>query len=225
MIFVFDLDDTLYDELTYVQSGFASVAHFVGETFGIPEDKLLTEFLDCLRRDGRGAVFDSVLTRYGIAREGLVGECVGVYRSHVPRLEPFPAARRMLDALAERPLYLVTDGYPMAQQTKILALGLDRRFAATFATSAFGPEYEKPSTRCFEMLAAMAGEPIESLCYVGDNPAKDFVGLNRLGASTVRVLTGQHAQVVAAEGYDAQYVIEDLDSLIPKVIESGVLGG
>ncbi len=223
MILVFDLDDTLYDELSYVRSGFAAVAHFAGKLFGIPEDELLQEFLECLERDGRGAVFNSALAKYGVSREGIVGECVGVYRSHVPRLEIYPAARRMLDSLTDWPLYLVTDGYPMAQLAKIMALGLDRKFAATFATSAFGEEYEKPSTRCFDMIAAIAGEPIESLCYVGDNPAKDFVGLNERGATTVRVLTGQHADAVAAEGYDAQHVIEDLGDLIPKIIESGVL--
>ena len=36
MIIVFDLDDTLYDERTYVMSGFAAVAEMLHDRFGWP---------------------------------------------------------------------------------------------------------------------------------------------------------------------------------------------
>ncbi|WP_214515343.1 hypothetical protein, partial [Mycobacterium tuberculosis] len=41
MIVVFDLDDTLYDELTYVQSGFQAVAGYLRDTYGMPAGKAL----------------------------------------------------------------------------------------------------------------------------------------------------------------------------------------
>ena len=223
MILVFDLDDTLYDELTYVKSGFSAVARFVGDSFGLDSSDLLDGFLAHLASEGRGSVFDSVLKAHGLPPSRLVDECVAVYRSHVPDLEPYGAATRALDALADYPLYLVTDGYPMVQQTKILSLGLKGRFDETFITSAFGAEYEKPALRCFEMIAALGGGSLASLCYIGDNPAKDFVGLNRAGGVTVRVRTGQHAGIDAKPGYDAQHTIDDLDSFVPEIVKSGVL--
>ena len=51
------------------------------------------------------------------------------------------------------------------------------------------------------------------LVYIGDNPNKDFVGLNTVGAKTVRVLTGWHKDVIARTGYEAQHRITDLSRL------------
>ena len=53
MIFVFDPDDTLYDELTYVESGFTAVANFVDDSFGLDKSDLLEDFLACLRSECR----------------------------------------------------------------------------------------------------------------------------------------------------------------------------
>ena len=223
MIFVFDLDDTLYDELTYVESGFTAVANFVGDSFGLDKSDLLDGFLACLRSEGRGTVFDSVLKAHELPVERLVRECMAIYRSHLPKIEPYAAAVRALDDLAGHPLYLVTDGYPMVQQTKIISLGISERFTEMFITSAFGVDYEKPALRCFEMITALAGQPISSLCYIGDNPAKDFVGLNSIGAVTIRVRTGQHAGVNAKPGYDASHTIDDLDSLMEMITMSRLL--
>jgi hypothetical protein len=55
--------------------------------------------------------------------------------------------------------------------------------------------------------------------YVGDDPSKDFVNLNRVGAKTVRVLTGQYSERIASPGFDGQYCIGCLDELHPLLKE------
>jgi len=61
------------------------------------------------------------------------------------------------------------------------------------------------------------------MVYVADNPAKDFVNLNRQGMPTVRVLTGLHRDVEAKPGYEARFRIADLDALagVLDEIEAG----
>jgi putative hydrolase of the HAD superfamily len=49
--------------------------------------------------------------------------------------------------------------------------------------------------------------------YIGDNPAKDFVNLNKLGMNTIRVSTGVHRQVIAQKGFDALRTIRTLADL------------
>jgi len=63
MILVFDLDDTLYDEMTYVKSGFRSVAHFLDASFNIPEAKAYKIMMKELAQNGRGRVFNAVLDK------------------------------------------------------------------------------------------------------------------------------------------------------------------
>ena len=46
MIIVFDLDDTLYEEITYVRSGFKAVASYLSQTY--KKSKRLIKFLESL---------------------------------------------------------------------------------------------------------------------------------------------------------------------------------
>ncbi len=212
MIIVFDLDDTLYDERTYVMSGFAAVAGMLHDRFDWPEAASLGFMKRELQAHGRGAVFDRLLEKHGALSRDLVQACVRTYRHHRPAIQLYPAALRVLRKL-DGPLYLVTDGHKIAQQRKVEALGLERRFRKCFITHRYGVKNAKPSPHCFALIAKLERVGWSDLVYVGDNPAKDFVGLTPLGAHTVRVLTGQHKGVIARPGFDARHTIPDLRRL------------
>ncbi|HEX2953991.1 MAG TPA: HAD family hydrolase, partial [Bacillota bacterium] len=68
MVLVFDLDDTLYEELTFVKSGFRAVAGFLQERYGIPAQPSLELMLQKLE-GGRGRIFDDLLLHHGIYRK------------------------------------------------------------------------------------------------------------------------------------------------------------
>lgn len=220
MILIFDLDDTLYDESTYVESGFRAVADFGEREFGFGAEASLAEMTKILARDGRGAVFDQWLDGQGARTKGRVATCVQVYRHHTPSLTLFEAADRLLEQFRVRhKLYLVTDGHKIAQARKVAALGLPPRIEKAYITHRYGRRYAKPSTYCFDLIRQREDRDWTEMMYVGDNPAKDFVNLNPLGVHTVRVLTGQHRNDRAADGYDAQHTISDLAGLEPLVEE------
>lgn len=82
-----------------------------------------------------------------------------------------------------------------------------------YITHQYGLRYSKPAIYCFELIRAREGCEWNDLVYVGDNPAKDFVNLTPLGVHTIRVLTGEHNKAVARPGYEASYVIDNLDEL------------
>ena len=115
------------------------------------------------------------------------------------------------------PLYLVTDGNKIVQRNKVDALDLWSDFNRIFITHRFGVAAAKPSTHCFERIKAETGCAWRDMIYIGDNPAKDFVNLNPLGVTTIRVLTGIHRGVAASAGHDALFTIPDLDAL-PDVL-------
>jgi putative hydrolase of the HAD superfamily len=129
----------------------------------------------------------------------------------------------LLPQLKDYPLYLVTDGHKIVQQRKIEALGIAPLFRRVFITHRYGVKNAKPSTYCFERILELESCTWPEMTYIGDNPAKDFVSLNRQGANTVRVLTGLHSCAKAAPGYDAQHSIADLGcflELLPKLERS-----
>lgn len=208
MIPVFDLDDTLYEELAYVRSGFRAVAAWGEERFGLDATASFDRLNHLLETEGRGHVFDRWL-----AGRGSVREAVRVYRHHQPDITAWDAALRTLGALQDYPLYLVTDGHKVVQANKLKALGIAPLFRHCYLTHRYGIAHAKPSPRCFELIRRRERCAWEDLAYVGDNPAKDFVNLNPPGVQTVRVLTGQHRNVVAKPGFEARHRIRSLDEL------------
>ncbi len=225
MIFVFDLDDTLYGELTYVRSGFSAVARHLAAVSECQLDPntLIDDMESNLQSDGRGAVFNFVLEKYGLCGRCSVVECVGIYRSHMPCLKLFPGVAETLKELRPHGCYVVTDGCPVVQQSKAIALRLHGTVRGVVLTSVFGAAYEKPALGCFEMIAARESVGLNSICYVGDNPKKDFVHLRSAGAATVRVLTGHYADELAAPGYDAEITIPTIGFFLENIVRSGSL--
>ena len=66
MVLVFDLDDTLYEELSFVRSGFGAVASYLSLRYKVREGTVYGSLLKELELRGRGSVFDRVLLQFGI---------------------------------------------------------------------------------------------------------------------------------------------------------------
>jgi len=214
MILIFDLDDTLYDERTYVNSGLKAVAKYGQAMFGWDAADSYKYMQEVLEREGRGEIFDLWLASNGKISRSLVTECVKVYRHHTPTLQLSLQEKNLLVKLSSKyPLYLVTDGHKVVQQKKIEALDISRFFRKGMITHRYGIHNAKPSIYCFDLIRKMEKCEWKDMVYVGDNPSKDFVNLNPLGVTTVRVKTGTHSKVKAKPGYDAKISIENMGFL------------
>lgn len=217
MVLIFDLDDTLYDERTYVESGFRAVARWGKSQFGWDPDVSYATMISALDAEGRGAVFNRWLEGHGVRTKSAIRDCVRIYRHHTPDISVPKAILHLLSTLHPQPLYLVTDGHKIVQAKKIAALGIAPSFRHCYITHRYGVASAKPSLRCFELIKARERCAWSDMVYIGDNPAKDFVSLNGVGAHTIRVKTGMHKDAVAKPGHEAQHVIADLHQL-PSII-------
>jgi putative hydrolase of the HAD superfamily len=215
-ILIFDLDDTLYPEQSFVQGGFRAVANWLESQYGWDAGTSLEMMNHILAEEGRGAVFNRLLAANGKASNVKIGRCLQVYRYHLPDIKLYPAAEKILMRLAQH-FYVVTDGHKDVQYRKVKALGLETRCSKVFITHRYGIKHAKPSPFCFEKIKQNERCDWKHMIYVADNPAKDFVGLNPLGVRTVRVLTGEHRNVSALPGHEARQVIDNLGDL-PMVL-------
>ena len=209
MIFVFDLDDTLYDEYQFVLGGFKSVAHWLSTSYGFQEKDIVSRLIYIYNRDGRVHIFNKLLTELSIFTKINLSKCISKYRSHEPQLELYNSAKDLLKLLTNQP-YLVTDGNKLVQKSKIIALGLDKTFKKCFVTHNYGLKAAKPSLHCFEKIKLLEKCDYGKIIYVGDNPQKDFVGLNKVGCKTVRFLNGPHKFTKVNPDFDSQYKVKDL---------------
>jgi len=212
MIPIFDLDDTLYSELSYVHSGFKAVAIFLEREFGWRSKESYDAMRESLDTLGRGAIFDCLLKSKGVCSKSIVRRCISVYRGHSPEIALNDDAKDLLSSL-RGPVFLVTDGNKIVQAKKVAALGIQSYFTKIYITHRYGVHNCKPSTHCFRLIRDSLGCDWSDMIYIGDNPAKDFVNLKPIGVKTVRILTGSYSNVSAVPDFDADFHIENLNQL------------
>ena len=218
MVIVFDLDDTLYDELTYVRSGFRAVADYLQNTYGIPV-KSSMDFMMQKLVAGRGRIFDELLMEFHIYNKKTVRKCLSVYHRHYPAIRLSPEADACLRRLAGYPLYIVTDGNKLVQTNKLRALGLFSRAKFCYVTHRYGVKNAKPSPYCFLKICEREKVQSQAVVYIGDNPQKDFVWIKPLGFKTIRVYQGQHKDVTKPPEFEADFGIKSLAELDEELLK------
>ena len=222
-VVIFDLDDTLYDEIDYCRSGFAAVAEYLAEPPGAPPAKRIFAALwGQFSAGNHTRTFDAALDELDIEFDGLrVRRLVDVYRNHMPRITLPDESREILDKLKRRyTLALLTDGFLPAQQLKVQALGIEDYFASIVYTEQLGREFWKPSSVGFEKIMQDLDAKPENIIYIGDNEKKDFIAPNKLGFSTIHLMrpAGIHTTVCDEPGARAQHEIQRIGQL-PTLIE------
>jgi len=220
MVLVFDMDDTLYVEMTYVKSGFKAVAAYLQEAFGISTKVSFPLMMQELETNGRGKVFNRILEANNLLTKENVKKCLSVYRLHEPKIKLNKAAKNCLSRFKNSKKYLLTDGNKIVQDHKVKALGLENLMDGIYITHRYGLHHSKPSPYCINRIAAKEKVLPREVVYIGDNPTKDFVGIKPLGYKTIRVLTGSYKDLKVADSHRADTTISGLDELTPKLIQS-----
>lgn len=221
---IFDLDDTLYDEVDYCRSGFAAVARFMVRFSGCPcaEDAfacLWSHFLTGNRTKTFNAALEEMKIPYD---EALIAQMIEVYRTHRPDLELPADSRRTLEALEARyTLALLTDGFLPGQKLKVQSLGIESCFEAIVYTEELGRAFWKPSQVGFQKLVESLDTPPDRMVYVADNEGKDFIAPNQMGMLTVQLRRPRRLHANASTQPNAAAAlriecIQDLPSLLVR---------
>jgi len=219
----FDLDDTLYDEIEYCRSGFASVADFLsGLPQAPPADHIFDSLWSQFNAGNRKTTFNAALDELGIDYDDkLIDELLKVYRNHLPKITLPPESRDVMSVLSGKyTLALLTDGFLPAQRLKVQALAIEKYFKAILYTEQLGRQFWKPSPAGFEKLMQTLNAKPENIVYIADNEEKDFIAPNKLGILTVQLIRPARIHTESAEQSEAaaQYIIHKISDL-PTLLE------
>lgn len=207
-VFVFDLDDTLYSEKTYVHSGYRYLSSLLLGTYGVDTER---EFIDCWSR-GESDVLDYIIRTFNLP-SFLKQHLIFAYRYHRPEISLHVGAREVLNSLRALnvPMYLITDGRSVTQRLKLQALGLRGYFRDIFISEEIGAE--KPSLKAFQTIMQSEGDV--NFVYVADNPNKDFLAPRQLGWYSLGVLHEESRVHKLLDGFEqkADCWIDSLEEL------------
>ena len=176
---VFDLDDTIYKELRFLESAYRHIASLLRHEIGV---NVYQEMLDWYKE--KEITFDKLFTKYdfSLSMEKIVSE----YRYHIPDINLESKTKDVFNLLKveDVKIGLITDGRSKTQRNKLKALGIDSIFELIIISEEFGSE--KPNTNNFKTFENKFQE--YNFTYIGDNYKKDFVAPNKLGWRTIGLL-------------------------------------
>ncbi len=185
---VFDMDDTLYPERSFVFNGYRCVAEQIMKDYNIEVEQELQElFLS----GARGDLFTAVFRRRGInVDEDYVKRLVKLYRFNSGILKPYVDVIPLLSKLKAygKSIGLVSDGWQAVQREKFNKLSLQSYFDAVVFTDALGGSKAwKPSEAGYKVCLSLLGVDPKQALYIGDNDRKDFIGAKNLGMKTLKI--------------------------------------
>ncbi len=176
-VIVFDLDDTLYNELDYLKSAYKSIALFLE-----PNDwkRLYSKMFSLYR--SKINVFESIAFDYN--KE--IGSLTEMYRNHNPNIQLFDGVLEVFEAIKSEggKIGIITDGRSNTQRAKLESLGIINYIDCVVISEEIGSE--KPSLANFKAVETTL--PAKFYYYIADNLKKDFVAPNALGWKSIALI-------------------------------------
>ena len=170
---VLDLDDTIYKEIDFVESGFAAVINKYADNH---HGKLLEMMMNSWI-NGSNAI-NSLFESLNISNIP-IQEPLNLYHSHFPEINLTAESQSFFQTAISKgyQLGLITDGRTITQRNKLKALGIDGFFDKIVISEEFGSE--KPTIQNYKIFEESF--PGNNFCYIGDNTKKDFIAPAKLG--------------------------------------------
>jgi len=218
LVIIFDLDDTIYEENTFLLSGFKNVSDYLGKKTNTSPHYIYEEIISLNNRFSRDKIFNRILYQLGIFSKKELKKCISVYRYSNRKIEPYKDfLENILDIKRNKNIYLVTDGNAIVQKHKVNLLKIGSLFHKIFFTRNYGIKSEKPSLTCFKKIAEIEGCSLSDLIYIGDNIEKDFVNLNKVGATTIRLIRGNYSSINKDKKFQAIYNFKDFTEIKDQI--------
>lgn len=176
-IIVFDLDDTLYNEIEFLKSAYLEIAQQVqNEKWRVLYAQMISMYRNNMD------VFGYISEQYNTPKSTLINS----YREHQPAITLFNGALETLQLIKKKDgkIGLITDGRKITQTNKIKALGLLPFIDCTVISEEFGTE--KPHLNNYKHLEKKFGKG--SYHYIADNVKKDFITPNVIGWNTIGLI-------------------------------------
>jgi putative hydrolase of the HAD superfamily len=222
-VIVFDLDDTLYPEQSFFKSGLVSASKYLEKKLPMTWKSIYAEFLRINELYGRKNIFDVFLKQQGVYSKKLLNSTIQIYRNHDFAIMVDSEMRKFLKSFKNNSIYIVTDGHKLVQAKKINKLKIKELFQGVYITNCYGIDKQKPSIYCFRKIAIREKIKLSQLVHIADNPKKDFVSLNRCGATTIKTNIYVNNHEDSRHIFNANYRVNSLEELQKLLHTLGVI--
>jgi putative hydrolase of the HAD superfamily len=210
-VIVLDLDDTLYKEADYQNSGFREVTKYIKKNYKLNIN--YTFIKNCIYQ--KKNVLQELCKNYKL-KKSIFKSLLWIYRLHKPKIHLKKNVKTFISKIKKYSLgvAILTDGRSITQRLKLHALGIDN---LPFYIS---EDYhdKKPSLKRFKLI--MKNMPAEKYIYIADNPAIDFLAPNKLKWVTIGIRGNKnniYSQKIKKKNYNPNLWIKKLSQLFRHI--------
>ena len=177
---VFDLDDTIYKEIEYMESAFKYIISWIFKSFGKDFTFLIN---NCLKQ--RSSLYDEII-KVDPNLNFPLSKYLYLYRYHEPKINLSTKTKDLFKKLDFQSYNysIITDGRSITQRNKIKSLNLTTKVKSIVISEETG--FEKPNEINFRIIQNTYKN--SNFIYVADNTSKDFIAPNMLGWKTICLL-------------------------------------
>jgi len=172
MVIVFDLDDTLYDEIDFIKSGFKEVSNYLGN------EKYFDFMWDEFLKNGSGKIFNKLIEEFNLSVS--LNKLIEIYKFHFPDISLPRESKEILQFAKSYKTALISDGHYIMQKNKYNALNINLDYPI------FTDFYHTKKPELKPFLMVMDKFKDKNYIYISDNPKKDFLAPKKLGWITIR---------------------------------------
>lgn len=197
---VFDLDDTLYDEIEYLKSAYRAIINqyvYSDNEKEIAYNKMIEWY------ENKENVFKNLISNFVLSNHNInLHDLIDNYRSHIPVIKTRNGVREFINKLKVIgcKIGIISDGRAQSQRNKIKALGLEGVFDLVVISEEFGSE--KPAEINYKIFHD--NFPNKKYVYIADNVYKDFITPNKLGWVTICIK--DKGKNIHKQNFDLPYI-------------------
>lgn len=186
---IIDLDDTIYSEYDYVQSGFRHVAEQISSllNYSVP---FLMEKMNGFFINDKKTVFNQLINLINVNNVMNLEKLIHLYKFHIPQIKPYDDFYDFCKNLEMKniSLVLLTDGDTVQQKNKVTGLKIEKYFRRIYYSDSYGIEFRKPNSKIYLEIINDLKIDNNEIIVVGDNPNKDFYCKESLGISSIQII-------------------------------------
>ncbi len=187
-IIIFDLDNTLYDESTYLFPVYEKIAQFVEKNVGGVADDYSSYLMDTFRSEGHHKLFDKFMSHFNLSLE--MGDLLYLLRHNEAPLKVYDEIKDLLTYLLsnDKEVVILTNGNVEQQRNKVKNLDIQfmlPKIEVIYA-NIFSP---KPSPFCVHKIIEERKVKRKDVIFIGDlmvdrdtakNAGIDFINIDKI---------------------------------------------
>lgn len=178
-VYIFDLDDTIYDETQYLFAAYKEIANYTASIVGGDMVSYEHFLIKTFKTEGRVKLFDKFRVHFNLEKKIALNDLLYILKHVDVPLYANEKIKNLINQLIynQKKIYILTNGNIIQQQNKIQHLDI-YKFLSHICIIYANKYFPKPSPVCINMILEKEDICSSDVIMIGDSSTDNETALN-----------------------------------------------